>query len=108
MKVWCVTDRETAQLRANGMLGVSVVVGDAVLMPGTSMEVPAHKIAEIQSAIRNGLLSTVAPPTRPNTVVEPVAQAVPVESVELAVIRQPEPAAEIPESDNTERNKRRR
>ena len=64
MKVWCVTDHSTEQLRASGMVGVSVTVGTTTLKPGGSLDVPSHLVAEIQWAFHQGLLSMTPPPVR--------------------------------------------
>jgi hypothetical protein len=110
MKVWCITDRETPQLRLSGLRGVSVKIGGTTLKPGDSMDVPSHLIAEIQSALRNGLLSTIKPAVVEST--SPTVPAPPVISSPVPVISTPVAEAtespETPEPDNTEHRRRRR
>lgn len=119
MKVWCVTDRSTEQLRASGMVGVSVVVGTTTLKPGSSMNVPSHLVAELQPAFRQGLLSTKEPApaaeplfTRPIvgfSKIEPT-KTEPIKATVVSVEAPTEPPAEpeTPEPDNTEHRRRRR
>ena len=99
MRVWCVTDRETDQLRTSGMVGVGITIGNTLLNPGDHMDVPPHLIAELQLGFRNGLLSMV----EPAALVVPVVDSSPLDLVVGTVN-----TTDTAESDNNEQRRRRR
>lgn len=103
------TDRETPQLRAAGMVGVSVTVGRTVLKPGDSVDVPSHLVAELALALRNGLLSTKQPPpVTPRVLFDrsaPKVEVAKVEPLKPTVVETPTDRTDEP---NTEHRRRRR
>ncbi len=64
MKVFNVSDQPTDTLRARQLVGVAVRVGDKVVMPGESLEVPDSMRHELRGAsmVRAGALYLDAPP----------------------------------------------
>jgi len=109
MRVWCVTDRETDQLRTSGMVGVGITIGNTLLNPGDHMDVPPHLIAELQLGFRNGLLSMVEPAALVVPVVDTVNIAVPVvDSSPLDLVVGTVDTTDTAESDNNEQRRRRR